>query len=285
MSITESSANTLVRFTGLGIVCFNEEKRRGEIAVIRDGRHTLSVKIQQPRYLDGRETDVIVYENLAVYQDLPKTSVEIEIKAESNPSVRGFEIYQAEDENFSRLDGEDVNDFRWIVDLNDLHEENLVESDDENKYPVTKLFIADGLFYTHKLDTELYFEKIEKDANGIEKNRADFGNVAETIGVKIEADEVLFKIKTGGTEDTQTLEKINGLPYRIVIANMDYNEDASYSDMPDYYKYLASANGEKFDLEPVTDEENGDGLSGGGVTGKQFCHPIRARIGSIDELL
>ena len=252
----ESSANTLVRFTGLGIVCFNEEKGRGEIAVIRDERHTLSVKIQQPRYLDGTETDVIVYENLAVYQDLPKTGVEIEIKAESNPSINGFEIYQAEDANFSRLDGEDVNDFRWIVDLNDLHGDDLIESGDENKYPITKLFVADGLFYTHKLDTELYFEKIEKDAEGNELKRDTFGNVAETIGVKIEAEKVLFTIKNGETEETHSLEKINGLPYRIEISNMDYNEDANFSDMPDYYKYLASADGEKFELEPIH-EENG----------------------------
>ena len=201
-------------------------------------------------------------------------------KPESNPSINGFEIYQAEDANFSRLDGEDVNDFRWIVDLNDLHGDDLIESGDQNKYPITKLFVADGLFYTHKLDTELFFEKIEKDADGNELKRDTFGNVAETIGVKIEAEKVLFTIKTGETEETHSLEKMNGLPYRIEISNMDYNEDANFSDMPDYYKYLASADGEKFELEPIIETENG----GGGVSGKRFCHPIKAGIETIDAL-
>ena len=136
------------------------------------------------------------------------------------------------------------------------------------------------MFYTHKLDTELYFEKIEKDADGNELKRDTFGNVAETIGVKIEAEKVLFTLKNGETEETHSLEKLNGLPYRIEISNMDYNEDANFSDMPDYYKYLASADGEKFELEPIIETENG----GGGVSGKRFCHPIKAGIGTIDEL-
>jgi len=35
MSIKESSATALVRFTGLGIVGFNKERQRGEVSVIR----------------------------------------------------------------------------------------------------------------------------------------------------------------------------------------------------------------------------------------------------------
>lgn len=281
MSIIESAANTLVRFTGLGIVCFNETQRRGEIAVLRDERHTLSLKIQQPQYLDGAEKDVVVYKNLAVYENLPKEGVEIEIKAAANPAISGFEIYHA-DENFNRPGGKDVNDFRWIVDFNELHGDRLVVQNGEDKYPFTKLFIADGLFYTHKLDTELYFEKIRKDESGNLQNREAFGNVAETIGVKIEADQVLFRIKYDGTDETQILEKVNGLPYRIEIMNMDYNEDADYSDLPDYYKYLAVSDDEKFELEPVIDED--DDEIGGGVSGKRFCHPIKAEIDTIEKL-
>jgi hypothetical protein len=280
MSINESSANTLVRFTGLGIVCFNDGESRGEIGVLRDAKHTLSVKIQQPKFVDGTEKDVIVYENLAVYENLPKEGVEIEIRAAKNPSIAGYEIYQT-GEKFERLESADVNDLRWIVDLSDFHGENLVGQNGGDKYPLTKIFIGNGLFYTHKLDTELYFEKVEKDAGGNEQNRETFGNVAETVGVKIEADEVSFRIKFGETEETHTLENVGGLPYRIEIANMDYNDGANYSDMPDYYKYLASATGEKFELKPLTDDENGGGI---GVNGKQFCHPVRAGINSIEDI-
>ncbi len=280
MSFIESSANTLIRFTGLGIVCFNETKKRGEIAAIRDGKHTLSLKIQQPQFLDGAEKDVIVYKNLAVYENLPDENVEIEIKAVENPEISGFEIYQT-GENFDRLNNENFNDFRWIVDLNEFHGENLAAQNDEQKFPLTKIFIADGLFYTHQLDTELYFEKIARGENGDEKNRETFGNVAETIGVKIGADKVLFKIKIGETEETHSLENVSGLPYRIEIKNIDHNEGANYSDMPDYYKYVAGTDGEKFDLEPITEEDEN---IGGGVTGKQFCHPVRADLETIENL-
>lgn len=280
MSIIESTANTLIRFTGLGIVCFNETKNRGEIAAIRDGKHSLTINIQQPQFLDGEEKDVILYQSLAVYKNLPDNGVEIEIKAVENPKISGFEIYRG-DENFERLNNDNINDFRWVVDLNELHGENLIAQTGGDKFPLTKIFIADGLFYTHKLDTELYFEKIAVNENGGAMSRETFGNVAETIGVMIEAGKVSFTIKTGETEETQLLENVRGLPYRIEIKNMDCTEGANYSDMPDYYKYLADAGGEKFDLEPIKEiDEN----IGGGVTGKQFCHPIKANIETIENL-
>lgn len=280
MSIIESAANTLVRFTGLGIVCFNETQNRGEIAILRDERHLLSIRIQQAQYVDGAENDAVVYTNLFEYLNLPKEGVEIEIKAVENPVISGFEIYQTA-ENFDRLEGEDVNDFRWIVNLDALHDEEMIVQNGEGKYPFSRLFIADGLFYTHKLDTELYFEKIGRDENGIEKNREMFGNVAETIGVKIVADQVSFRIKYDEIDETQILEKISGLPFRIEIKNMDYNENADFSDLPDYYKYLAVAGGEKFELEPVTEDLAG---IGGGVSGKRFCHPIRTELDTIENL-
>ena len=109
-------------------------------------------------------------------------------------AINGYEIYQAKDE-FDRLNSDDTNDFRWIVNMANLHGEKLTASKSENRYPISKLFIENGLFYVHKLDTDLFFEKVEKDADGNEKNREILGNVAETIGVKIESDEVVFKIK------------------------------------------------------------------------------------------
>jgi hypothetical protein len=68
MSVNESSATALVRFTGLGIVCFNKEKQRGEVAVIRDNEHELSIKIQRPVFQDSGGNDVVVYRDIAAYQ-------------------------------------------------------------------------------------------------------------------------------------------------------------------------------------------------------------------------
>jgi hypothetical protein len=278
MSIDQSTATALVRFTGLGIVCFNESTGQGEIAVIRDNKHTLTIKIQQPVFQNEGGTDVIAYQDIALYEQLPAEGVELEIGASGNPSIESYEIYQSG--TFDRLNATDVNDFRWIVNIDDLHGAAQLSPTGEPPFPVTKLRIGNGLFYTHQLDTELWFEKVETDEHGNPGTPASFGNVAETIGVKLDGDAVEFTLHTPAGRQTQSLTRVEGLPFRIEIKNMDYNENAAYSDMPDYYGYLASTDGRKFDFLPVLDQDGG----GGSVNQKQFCHPVASSIGSIDQL-
>ncbi len=267
MSINESSATALVRFTGLGIVCFNKDQKRGEIAAIRDNKHTLTIRIQKAVFQDDADQDIIVYQDVATYENLPKEDVRIEIRA-SNPTIEGFEIYQSGD--FDRLDSADVNDFRWIVNMHTLHGASGLAPTAEQTYPLGKIYINNGLFYAHKLDRNLFFEKVEKDASGAALQREVFGNVAETIGVKIEGDEVTVQIKIRDKEETHSLRRIEGLPYRIEIKNMDYSANSVYSDLPDYYRYVSSPNGRKFDLTPVV-EDDAEGRS---ISQRDFCHPI-----------
>jgi hypothetical protein len=268
MSVLESSATALIRFTGLGIVCFNEKQQRGEIAGIRDNKHVLTVNIQRPAYQDGAEKDVIVYKDIATYENLPKDDVQIEIKASGNPPIAGYEIYQ--NGEFDRLGSSDVNDFRWLVNMSALHNGVTAPNARTNqRYPFTRIYINNGLFYAHKLDRNLFFEKIEKNASGLEKQREVFGNVAETIGVKIEGEKVAFTIRIGDREETHSLDRVDGLPFRIEIKNMDYNANAIYSDMPDYYKYLSSPSGNQFELTPIADEAGVESINQ-----QEFCHPI-----------
>lgn len=272
MSIKESTATALVRFTGMGIVNFSRSRQRGEIEVVRDGKHNLSVKIQRPVFKDGLERDVIVYEDVKVYENLPAEGVEISITTNGNSDVEGFEVYRNED--FDRLTSEDFNDFNWVVSLENLHGENLVKDMKSDAFPTSLVTIENGFFYAHKLDTNLFFEKIEKDADGNETSREVFGNVAETVGVKLEADEVVFKIKIGDAEDVHTFERISSLPVRIEIVNMDYSEDAVYSDMPEYYKYFADTSGTSFELEISKENSDSERLRGGAIGELVFCHPI-----------
>jgi hypothetical protein len=270
MSVNESSATALVRFTGLGIVCLNQNPRRGEIAAIRDHKHTLTIKIQKPAYQEGAESDVIVYQDVATYEHLPKDNVRIEIKAAGHAAIAGYELYQPGE--FDRLASPDLNDFRWIVNMHKLHGDAPLVPATKEKFPLTRIYIANGLFYTHKLDTNLFFEKVEKGASGAASKREDFGNVGETIGVKIEGDEISFTIRIGGRTETHSLKRVEGLPYRIEVMNMDYNANAVYSDLPDYYRYLASPTGKEFDLDPVIEDAGAAG--GGAINSKDFCHPI-----------
>lgn len=272
MSIIESTATALVRFTGMGIINFSKRRKRGEIEVVRNGKHTLNVRIQKPVFKDGLERDIIVYEDVKVYANLPATGIEMEIKTNGNSAVEGFEVYR--NENFDRLTSEDFNDYNWVVSLENLHGENLVKDTKTDAFPTSNINIENGFFYAHKLDTNLFFEKIEKDTDGNEKAREVFGNVAETVGVKLEADEVVFKIKIGDAEEVHKFEHNNGLPVRIEIVNMDYNEDAVYSDMPEYYKYFTDASGTNFELEVSKENSDSERLRGGAVGDLIFCHPI-----------
>lgn len=280
MSIIESTATALVRFTGLGIIVFNERKKRGEIAIIRDDKHELSIKVQQPRFKDGVDKDIVIYEDVVNYTKLPKEGVEIAITTKGNVVTKGYEIYKSAGE-FNRLESDDTNDFRWIVQMDKLHD-RIAAAKSADRYPVSKLFIENGLFYVHKLDTSLFFEKIEKDPAGNEKSRATFGNVAETIGIKIEADEVNFAIKIGDKEESHSLARVAGLPFRFEISNMNHAENAAISDMADYYKYMAAATGETVELSPIKTD-----ATGGAISAEDFCHPLGGGggIASIDDLV
>jgi hypothetical protein len=281
MSLKESSATALVRFTGLGIICFNKARGRGEIAVIRDHKHTLSVSIQKPALQEGSGNDAIFYQDIATYRDLPKDGVRIEIGARGGAAVEGFEIYRPGD--FDRLGDADANDFRWIVNMNTLHGDALLRPTGQHRHPLTKIYIAGGLFYTHRLDAKLFFEKLERDADGHVLRREVFGSVGETLGVKLEADEVNFQLSAGARTETHTLKRVEGLPFRIEIKNMDYNENPVYSDMADYYGYLASPGGNQFDLAPIVEDDE-QPARGGSVNQKEFCHPVASDLSSIDEL-
>ena len=75
----------------------------------------------------------------------------------------------------------------------------------KQNYPAAKIYITTD-FSIPQLDNNLFFEK-EKDASGLVTQREVFGNVAETIGVKIEADEVSFAIRIGDQEETHSLKR------------------------------------------------------------------------------
>ena len=270
MSLNESSATTLVRFTGLGIICFNKDKQRGEIGAIRDNKHKLSIKLQRPTFQEGAGNDVIVYQDMASYESLPPNDVQVEIKALANPAIEGFEIYQSGD--FDRLDSSDPNDFRWIVNMHALHGATDLGPTTKQNHPLAKIYIGNGIFYAHKLDRNLFFERVEKDASGTATHREVFGNVAETIGVKIEGDEVSFRIRIGEQEETHSLKRVSGIPYRIEIRNVDPCAASVVSDMPDYYQYLSCPSGRQVDLSPIVEEEDGEDSKS--ISQKDFCHPI-----------
>jgi hypothetical protein len=289
MPVRENSATALVRVRGLGIICFNQTKNRGEVALIRDGRHTLSLRISKPVFVEEAENDTVSYDDIVTYESLDPMSTSIEINGEGNSTINGYEIFKGE--NFDRLGGEenDPNDFRWIVKMesDELHGASLVRNDnlaERNQIQVSKLFIGNALFYTNEINEKFFFEKIKKDVDGGETGREDFGFIAETVGAKIESEFVSVKLRIGSEEHTHVFPRIIGSPVKIEITNMDLNPQAVISDMPDYYRFLRDESGVKFDLNNVGNDTD-ETASGDSTTGEEFCHIIWSDQPCLDAFL
>jgi hypothetical protein len=58
------------------------------------------------------------------------------------------------------------------------------------------------------------------------------------------------------------------------IKNMDYNANAVYSDMPDHYKYLSSADGHRIELSPIIEDADAGSAVGRPINTMDFRHPI-----------
>lgn len=306
MAFEESSATALVRLTGLAIICLNGAAQRCEVGIIRDSKHQLTIKILKPFNQAG--TNIVQYQEVASYQQLPKEDVRVEIKAQGAP-VAGYQTY--ENGNFNRLgsnDPNDPNDFRWLVDMQALHG-NTLSKTVQKRYPLSNVYLHNALLYTHQLDQQLFFDKVTKDANGIASSPQPFGKVAKTMGAQINGAEVSLTIQIGADPpQTHVLPRIPNLQYIIEIKNIDYNLGAAYSDMPDYYKYIASPSGNQVELRPGKEGVNpgvfnasprsiqsarirqgAEGAKPGVVAEKpvnqvDFCHPVVFPLPSIDLL-
>ncbi len=289
MPVRENSATALVRVRGLGIVCFNQFKNRGEVALLRDGRHTLSVRISKPAFVEEAQSDTVSYDDIVTYESLDPMSTSIEISGEGNSTVNGYEIFTGE--KFNRLNGEenDPNDFRWIVKMesDELHGGALVRNDNlaaRNQIQVSKLFVSNALFYTNEINEKFFFEKIKKDASGKEVGREDFGFIAETVGAKIESEFVRIRLKIGVEEHTHVFPRIIGSPVKIEVINMDLNPQGVISDMPDYYRFLKDESGVEFDLNNVSNDAD-EQASGDSTTGDDFCHIVWSDQPCVDAFL
>jgi hypothetical protein len=289
MPVRENSATALIRVRGLGIACFNETKNRGEVAIIRDGRHTLSIRISKPSFVEEAGIDTVSYDDVVTYDSIDPMDVAIEISGAGDSMISGYELFTNGD--FDRLNGEnnDENDFRWIVKLesDELHGRGLVKNDAllaQNSNQVSRLYISNALFYTCEVNEKFFFEKIEKDDKGNTVKREDFGYIAETMGAKIESDFVRFNLKIGVEEHTHVFPRVVGSPVKIEITNMDLNPQAVISDMPDYYKFLQDASGTRFDLNNVSNDTDEETV-GDSTTGEEFCHIVWSEQECIEAFL
>lgn len=308
MPVREDLGTVLVRCTGLAMICAKEAAPQGEVGFLRDDKHAFTFKILRPFYRNGSD-NLISYSEVASYKEFPNENVCIEIEAQDTPA--GCRIHK--DADFNRLGStNDKNDFQWLVNLGEFHATNALRSTSQQPYSLSRLnLLSGGLFYSHQLDQRLVFSKVMKNVNGANSQPEQFGRVAKTLGVRLDGNQVVVRIRSNGMEATHSLPRVPGFPSIIELSNVDPDPYARYSDMGDYYKYMHTPGGEQFELKPlmgtgrppVSPDEPGlitrpgdpwaepmdpagepPLLLGSQKNQQDFCHPVVLPLESLNEL-
>lgn len=257
---------------------FQQEKEQKEMS---------GEEIPQNLKLNFLEMNGEIFKKVVSYSFFDNKNVEIEIKGIGKPIVDGYRIFQNKEmESFIRDETADVEDFRWIVDLEgeELHNEPvlpLFKTTKSKSMELSKLFIENGEFYTHDMSRN-EFHKV----NELNKEDSKFGKIANTIGAKIEAEVVSLEISVNGEKHKHLLPENIGFPYIIEVANVETSQgNEEISDMVDYYNVLQLPQGKAIfnfvteeDLQkPFIADENGNPIPTGDPTNfKVFCHLVYA---------
>jgi hypothetical protein len=316
MPIDTSSAAAIVRFSGLGVLCFNGDT--AENLFLHEAGHTLTVEIFEPLlerlgnfFIDNPEEGKGLatfrrfpdnplkgkwYKRLTVYEDLDATQLDtsgvpkeisIKVTGDLNPALSTVEPFEATTTEFVRTDSaNDDNDFRWMVNVTReaLLGDPLLGCRVSGAVPTNSLLeIKNAVFYTETLATDesggrLVFKKVENVPSGTPRfdGLPAFGNIADEIGAMIDAAKVKVEVKIGDEVHTHMLPRI-AEPYIIYIKN---NAAVSGSDMPLYKKLWNTTEPPQTTFDLLTQEEI-DLLSGSAtITGREFCSGIFAECPS-----
>lgn len=230
---------TSVFFTieGLGLLCFNPDKNRGEIAIIRQGEHNLKIVVAK----DGDAgPPVYIFEH-----DKIPAGATIDVKTE-NPALKSFIMLKEDD--FNRKSGlggtNDEKDLQWLLDLegDELHGKKLAPlSTLGTDIAVAKMYVPNGLFFTATLATDgvSYLKK----AN--EAQMHHLGVVGDSLGIAISADKITLEIT-----DNESLTLDDGGQYNITIKNLEPIDPKAppESDFPVYYEVLSPGEDDTFEI-------------------------------------
>ena len=271
-----------ISIEGLGIICFNKNKGRGEIALLRHDDHLLNVKVIT------RNGDLF-----HDYGEIPMNAEEIHF-VNDTPVSRYF---LNDDGRFRRRNGfeNDLQDIRWILDLesSELNGEEMRPIRHPRHMLLTKMYIPDAYFYTDAL-TRRECDKMKLMSR---PRKTHLGYVGDALGASIVAEKVTLQIS--GQKDLLLEEGDKISEYRVIISNLrDSDRLVSESDFPMYYEVLQDDDGDKFSVvlkpekkDSVEADENEEKLNEQklptGLRGRNFiCNVARwGETGSIEDLL
>lgn len=313
-------STAIVKFMGLGIMCFNPKKKRCETLLIHNPKHIPMIKVFLKEELNGenaREVDGQMMERKLSHFYIPlfgmgdnkrEEALTIEISGVGKSEIDGYRKYEAKKFDRQSLES-DPHDYRWVV---NLEQDNLIA--DGKKIRISNkskeitgksnLYIKNAEFFTYDLvkpdpnkskSKEPQFFCRRKFVDSGNKKGATqaiewskYGYVANWVGARINAEFVKIKITAGSEESIHLLPK-RKVPYLIEIENSTYDA-GSESDMPIYQGFWKTKDQNQVDLliKSELEKEHMDrGLTfdGGGIPigTRRTCYLVASHAKSTED--
>ncbi len=213
MPLDHSTADVTIHIDGLGLICFNN-RRECELGILKHPHHALSLNILKITPQD------IVPVNHSL--DLNENII---IEVVDNPKLGAIRF---EPGDFSRMENNDPEDFRWTVNLegDEFHRgkiKKLPAGGGRTVDIAPRIRITDGIFYT-RLRSQAIFDLVDwaKDPRQPRIVREDI-RIVDFIGADIhlhqERGHVNLK-NEGNSANSIPLQKGAGTRYVISISNV-----------------------------------------------------------------
>lgn len=193
-----SDPTVSVFIDGLGLLCFNDNPNCAEVGFINADGHPLAI------YICDSERNVI--ESFPSDKIPTLEGAEITINAAEVGESRCYQHPESKEN--------DDEDFRWMVDIDNIYKNRVEFSDKAADNIRAKLYINNGIFYTKVKSRN---DAVLKDAFTFE-DKMTLGRIGKIVGADISSNEVEIKIKPKqGDEQTVTLKRNGSSAYYVDI--------------------------------------------------------------------
>lgn len=218
---TDTQPAITVTLSGVMVICPSEDLSRCEVGLVRGARsHNLLLRIRKNgvNVPGGSLNETTMRSNLA-------------LKVE-NPSSLGVELFNPG--SFNRLDTDDINDVRWIIDFEgeEFYNKKLKIKHEELN-PIIEF--NKGLLYT-KQKSEMRVRREGGGKDGV------LGKVALVAGIDIDLEQGSTAVLMNGDEEFFRFDPSDGSTFEVIIdrscARRARQSAAEESDFLHFYQAL-----------------------------------------------
>jgi hypothetical protein len=237
-----------VRFTGLLVFCFDKRRNICQVGVHSStDDHELRLRLIKRGPDPESESEQTLTLSHAQIRQLSELWLDVEGGPTAERTAERFIIGNLNETPT------DPRDYRWIVDMEDLHRHPLRLKEGVLR-PI--VYVTTGLFYTAELSSEPYLA-IPVARTGTKRRRAlarSLGRIADVVGANIQLihPNQALVLKTGRNgPELLRLKREEGVAYEVTVENGDTPQAPPGNDFDYYYHAIELNRGEpKILLEP-----------------------------------